>query len=65
MSKREELLEAAVQAHRDYVRVVAEAKAARTGAFRAAILGPVTAAELARHTGMSDTQVTRISKGQA
>lgn len=61
----DEALRAAVQAQADYELTVREAKAARSTAFRRALSGPVTAVELARRTGMSNTQVARIARGEA
>lgn len=61
---REELLAAAVEAHREYERGVEELKRRRSAAFRRAIAGPVTAVELAELTGMSNTQVKRVSQGE-
>ena len=64
-SPHDELLEAAVAAQWRYEMVVAQAKAERTEAFRAAFRGPVSAREIAKHVGMSDTQVKRIARGEA
>ena len=65
MTDHDELLAAAVEAHREFEAGVAELKARRTKAFKRALAGTVTARELSRLTGMSDTQATRISQGKA
>lgn len=60
----DELLAAAVEAHHRLERGVAELKRNRSAAFKRAIVGPVTAVELAELTGMSNTQVKRIAQGK-
>lgn len=65
LTDHDELLSAAIDAHRKYEAGVAELKAQRTKAFKRALTGTVTARELSRQTGMSDTQATRISQGKA
>ena len=63
-SGHDELLAAAVEAHRDYERGVARLKVARARAFRTAFLGPVTGREIAEATGLSESYVGRIAKGE-
>ena len=65
MTDHDELLAAAVQAHREFEAGVAELKARRTKAFKRALTGTVTAVELSKDVGMSNTQVSRIARGQA
>jgi len=58
------LLAEAVQAHEEYERGVAELKSKRAQAFRAAFLGPVSGREIAAATGLSESYVGRIAKGE-
>lgn len=60
----DELLANAVQAHKEYEQGVAELKAKRAQAFRAAFLGPVSGREIATATGLSESYVGRIAKGE-
>lgn len=60
----DELLANAVQAHEDYEQGVAELKAKRAQAFRTAFLGPVSGREIAAATGLSESYVGRIAKGE-
>lgn len=66
MSKsHDELLDEAIAAHIEHMRIIEESRARRSKAFAVALRSTVTARELAKAIGISDTQVTRISKGQA
>lgn len=65
MCDHDELLKRAVSAQREYEAGVAELKAQRTKAFKRALAGTVTAVELSKDVGMSNTQVSRIARGQA
>lgn len=60
----DELLAAAVEAHREYVHETARLRDVRARAFRAAFLGPVTGREIAEATGLSESYVGRIAKGE-
>lgn len=60
----DELLADAVRAHKEYEQGVAELKAKRAQAFRAAFLGPVSGREIAAATGLSESYVGRIAKGE-
>lgn len=64
LTDHDELLSAAIDAHRKYEAGVAELKAARARAFRAAFIGPVTGREIAEATGLSESYVGRIAKGE-
>ena len=64
MKSHDELLEAAIAAHRDYLKTLEDARSKREKAFRDAIRGPVKGREIASKTGLSESQVSRISKGQ-
>lgn len=65
MSKsHDELLEDAVAAQWRYEMLVEQAKKERSKAFRNAILGPVTGREIAKATGISESHVSRIARGE-
>ena len=64
METHDELLKAAVAAHREYLETLEAARNKRENAFRNAIRGPVTGREIAKATGLSESHVSRISKGE-
>ena len=65
MSKsHDELLEDAVAAQWRYEMLVEKAKRERSEAFRRALAGTVTAVELGKKLGISNSHVSRIAKGQ-
>ncbi|HAT1156499.1 TPA: hypothetical protein NJV00_000851 [Corynebacterium striatum] len=59
METHDELLEAAVAAHRE----LEQAKELRKSAFLKALRGPVKGREIAEATGLSESQVGRIARG--
>lgn len=63
MSNHDELLDAAVDAHTDYLKTLEFIRKRREKAFHDAIRGPVKGREIATRTGLSEAQVSRISKG--
>lgn len=64
MSNHDELLEAAVAAQWRYEMLVEQARSERAKAFRDAILGPVKGREIAEQTGLSESHVSRIARGE-
>ena len=64
MESHDELLEAAVAAQYRYEMLVAQARNERQEAFKAALRGTVTGREIAKATGLSESHVSRISKGE-
>lgn len=60
----DDLLAEAVAAHEAYKRGVEELKAMRREAFARALRGTVTGRELAAGVGLSETRVSRISRGR-
>lgn len=60
----DELLAAAVQAHCDYEDGIERLKRDRSAAFRRALNGSVTAVELAKELGISNTHIARIARGK-
>lgn len=61
----DELLRAAIAAQTEFEAGMERLRRQRTGAFKRALAGTVTAVELSREVGMSNTQVARIARGQA
>ena len=64
MESHDELLQAAIAAHYDYLQTLESARSKREEAFMRAIRGPVSGREIAAGTGLSESQVSRISKGK-
>lgn len=60
----DQLLADAVRAHMEYEQGVARLKEQRARAFRAAFNGPVKGREIAEATGLSESYVGRIAKGE-
>lgn len=60
----DQLLADAVRAHKEYEQGVAKLKAKRAQAFREAFLGPVSGREIATATGLSESYVGRVAKGE-
>ena len=61
---KDELLAAAIEAQQQYERGVEKLRENRARAFRAAFVGPVTGREIAEATGLSESYVGRIAKGE-
>ena len=64
LADHDELLAAAVEAHREYAKETARLREARARAFQAAFFGPVTGREIAEATGLSESYVGRVAKGE-
>lgn len=64
MSNHDELLEEAVAAQWRYEISIEKAKEERAKVFRRVLAGPVTAVELGKELGLSNSHVARIARGQ-
>ncbi|WP_165243161.1 Rrf2 family transcriptional regulator [Corynebacterium lizhenjunii] len=64
MQGHDELLQAAVEAHKCYVQAMEEARLVRRAAFQEALRSTVTAREIAEMTGISPSMVAKIKAGQ-